>query len=183
MERAGAGLREKSIVLIGFMGVGKTTIGQLVAEKLSRYFIDIDKEIEDEYGMPITDIFTKMGEKVFREKEKEVIMNFSEKKRNVLSLGGGAFLQEEVRKACLKNCLVFYLDVSWDVWKERIHLLIDSRPVLKDRSLEDIEALFHTRRAIYSDHHWRIEIDNREPEDIANNIVESLKYMWEQSER
>jgi shikimate kinase len=183
MERVEAGLRDKSIVLIGFMGAGKTTIGQLVAEKLSRPFIDIDKEIENEYGMPITDIFTKMGEKVFREKEKEVIMNFSEKKRNVLSLGGGAFLQEEVRKACLKNCLVFYLDVSWDVWKERIHLLIDSRPVLKDRSLEDIEALFHTRRAIYSDHHWRIETDNREPEDIANNIVESLKYMWEQSER
>ncbi|MCR6097683.1 shikimate kinase [Salipaludibacillus agaradhaerens] len=183
MERVEAGLRDKSIVLIGFMGVGKTTIGQLVAEKLSRPFIDIDKEIENEYGMPITDIFQKMGEKVFREKEKEVIINFSEKKLNVLSLGGGAFLQEDVREACLKNCLVFYLDVSWDVWKERIHMLIDSRPVLKDRSIEDIEALFYTRRDIYSHHHWRIETDNREIEDVSNYIVESLKHTWEQSER
>ncbi|WP_078577895.1 shikimate kinase [Salipaludibacillus agaradhaerens] len=183
MERVEAGLRDKSIVLIGFMGVGKTTIGQLVAEKLSRPFIDIDKEIEKEFGMPTTDIFQKMGEKVFREKEKEVIINFSEKKLNVLSLGGGAFLQEDVREACLKNCLVFYLDVSWDVWKERIHMLIDSRPVLKDRSIEDIEELFYTRRDIYSHHHWRIETDNREIEGVANYIVESLKHTWEQSER
>jgi shikimate kinase len=183
MERVEAGLRDKSIVLIGFMGVGKTTIGQLVAEKLSRPFIDIDKEIEKEFGMPTTDIFQKMGEKVFREKEKEVIINFSEKKLNVLSLGGGAFLQEDVREACLKNCLVFYLDVSWDVWKERIHMLIDSRPVLKDRSIEDIEELFYMRRDIYSHHHWRIETDNREIEGVANYIVESLKHTWEQSER
>ncbi|UTR13584.1 shikimate kinase [Salipaludibacillus sp. LMS25] len=183
MGRVEASLREKSIVLIGFMGVGKTTIGQLVAEKLSRDFIDIDKVIEDNYGMPITDIFEKVGERAFREKEKDVIIHFSEKKQNVLSLGGGAFLQEDVRQVCLKKCLVFYLDVSWEAWKERIPMLIDSRPVLKDKSIEEIEALFYARRHIYSDHHWHIETDHREIEDIADYIVALLKHMWKQDER
>src|SRR6478609_5675388 len=104
-------LREKSIVFIGFMGVGKTTIGQLVAKKLFRSFVDIDQEIEKEYNMPTSQIFKLIGEKAFREKEKEVISNFSKQKLKILSLGGGAFLQKETRDICLKNCIVFYLDV------------------------------------------------------------------------
>ena len=64
-------LRERSIVFIGFMGVGKTTIGKLVAKKLYRDFIDIDVELEKEFKMPIPQVFQQLGEKAFREKEKE----------------------------------------------------------------------------------------------------------------
>ena len=96
-------LREKSIVFIGFMGVGKTTIGKLVAEKLCRDFIDADEEIEKEFAMPATKIFETFGEKTFREKEESLIVGLTQQPLKVISLGGGAFLNENIRKACLKN--------------------------------------------------------------------------------
>ncbi|MFL6516899.1 MAG: shikimate kinase, partial [Bacillus sp. (in: firmicutes)] len=65
--------RNKSIVFIGFMGVGKTTIGKMVANKLNRDFVDIDEQIEKEYNMPVSQIFSEFGEKVFREREKSLI--------------------------------------------------------------------------------------------------------------
>ncbi|MBZ5752556.1 MULTISPECIES: shikimate kinase [Metabacillus] len=172
-------LREKSIVFIGFMGVGKTTIGERVAKKLYRDFVDIDKEIEKEYNMPTSEIFKTVGEKVFREKEKSMISDYSQQSLKIISVGGGAFLQEEIRNICLTNCLVFFLDLSWDSWKERISLLIDSRPVLQGKTLEEIETLFYERQEIYSLYHSKIKTDNQEVEDVADFIVESLKTAWE----
>src|SRR5690625_2549176 len=92
-------LREKSIVFIGFMGVGKTTVAKLVAKKLYRDFIDIDQEIEKEYGMPTTEIFKQLGEQTFREKEKEYVFYYSKQPLKVIALGGGAFMREEDRKS------------------------------------------------------------------------------------
>lgn len=172
-------IREKSIVFIGFMGVGKTTIGKLVAKKLYRDFIDIDQVIEEEYGMPVSEIFGKIGEKAFRQKEKEVITNLSKQKLKIISLGGGSFLQEEIRETCLSNCIVFFLDLSWESWKERISLIIDSRPVLKGKSLEEIEKLFNDRQEIYLAHHSKIEMDNQEVQEIVDYIVETLKLGFE----
>jgi shikimate kinase len=172
-------LKEKSIVFIGFMGVGKTTIGERVAKKLYRDFVDIDEEIEKEYNMPTSEIFKTVGEKVFREKEKSIISDYSQQSLKIISVGGGAFLQEEIRNICLQNCLVFYLDLSWDSWKERISLLIDSRPVLQGKTLEEIKALFYERQEIYSVYHSKVKIDNQEVEEVADFIVESLKTAWE----
>ncbi|MEH7250159.1 shikimate kinase [Neobacillus niacini] len=172
-------LKEKSIVFIGFMGVGKTTIGKLVAKKLFRDFIDVDEEIEKEYGMPVTQIFNKIGEKAFREREKNVITSLCQKKLRIISLGGGAFLQEEIRKVCLSSCMVFFLDLSWENWKDRISLIIDSRPVLQGKSIEEIEELFYKRQNLYAVHHSKIETDNQEVDEIADYIVDSIKLAWE----
>lgn len=172
-------LKERSIVFIGFMGVGKTTIGKLVAKKLYRDFIDVDEEIEKEYNMPISKMFEVYGEKVFREKEREYITKVCRQKLNVISLGGGAFLQEEIRKVCLENCIVFYLDLSWDSWKERINLIIDSRPVLKGKDLDEMESLFYERQPYYSEHHSKVTTDNLDPEEVSDYIVESIKLAWE----
>ncbi|MFJ7932663.1 shikimate kinase [Peribacillus sp. NPDC096622] len=172
-------LRMQSIVFIGFMGVGKTTIGQKVARKLYRDFIDIDQEIEKEFNMPTTEIFKKFGEKTFREKEKSVIESFSQQQLKIISVGGGAFLQEDIRNICLSNCIVFYLDLSWEYWKERIGLLIDSRPVLQSRSLEEIEELFYTRQEIYSYHHSKVNTNDLDVDEVADFIVDSLKVAWD----
>lgn len=172
-------LREKSIVFIGFMGAGKTTIGQLVAKKLYRDFIDIDQEIESEFAMPTTEIFKKIGEKAFREKEKEVISHYCQQKLKIVSLGGGAFLQEEIRNTCLANSIVLFLDISWEAWKDRLDILIDSRPVLQGRTLEEIEQLFKDRQATYSNHHSKFSTDKLEPEEVANSIIEALKIAWD----
>ncbi|TYR79372.1 shikimate kinase [Priestia megaterium] len=166
--------KEKSIVFIGFMGVGKTTIGELVAEKLNRDFIDADQEIEKELGMKTADIFQTYGEAFFRAKEKEVITYLSQQKEAIISVGGGAFLQEEIRQICLDHCIVVCLDLSWKSWKERMNLLIDTRPVLQGRSLSDIKDLFYQRQAIYSNHHININTDSLPAEVVAEHVITSI---------
>jgi shikimate kinase len=172
-------LKEKSIVFIGFMGVGKTTIGKLVAKKLYRDFVDIDEEIEKEFHMPVSQIFNEIGEKAFRQREKEIIIEQCRQKLRIISVGGGAFLQEEIRKECLSSCIVFFLDLSWESWKERISMIIDSRPVLQGKTIEEIEELFYKRQEVYSAHHSKIQTDHQEVEEIADYIVKSLKLAWE----
>lgn len=167
--------QEKSIVFIGFMGVGKTTIGKLVAEKLHWDFIDIDEKIEKEFHMPTTKIFEQYGERTFREREKQIITNLSKEPLHIISVGGGAFMQEEIRQACLDNCIVIYLDLSWNYWKDRMQLIIDTRPVLQNKSMKDIEALFNSRKDAYSYHHLKVNTDHLTAEEVAQNIVESLK--------
>ncbi len=167
-------LREKSIVFIGFMGVGKTTIGNLVAEKLGRKFIDTDVELEKEFQMPISQVFTQLGEKEFREKEKALIMKLSQERSLILSLGGGAFLQKEIREACLANCIVVNIHLPWESWKERIPLLMESRPVLQGKSLEEIHELFQKRQEIYAHYHHKFETENLEAEEVSDEIVKTL---------
>lgn len=167
-------LQDKSIVFIGFMGVGKTTIGKTVARRLDRDFIDVDYEIEKEYGMAVADIFKKYGESTFREKEKNLIVSLSKQPRKVLSLGGGAFLQEEIRQVCLENCLVIYLSMSFSCWKERIPLLIPSRPVLQGKSEIDIQQLFNARKNIYAQNHIKVVTDLKESEEVADYIVQKI---------
>lgn len=162
------------------MGAGKTTIGKLVAQKLYRDFIDIDEEIEKEYNMPIPKIFTEIGEKAFREKEKEFIQNLCQYKGKIISVGGGAFLQEEIRNVCLSSCIVFYLDITWDAWKKRLSLIIDSRPVLKGKSMDEMKELFYKRKEIYKNNfHSTIEISNQDMDELAESIVKTLKLSWE----
>ena len=173
-------IRERNIVFIGFMGAGKTTIGQLVAKKLYRDFIDIDQEIEKRHNMPVSQIFQELGEPAFRQMERDLIVSLCTNTRlKVISLGGGAYMQEEVRKVCLSHCIVFFLDLSWESWKERIPLIIDSRPVLQNKTLDQIEELFLSRRSAYSIHHSKISTSEIDAETAADQIVESIKLAWE----
>lgn len=175
-------LRERSIVFIGFMGVGKSSIGKAVAKKLYRDFIDVDEELVKEFKMPIPQVFKELGEKTFREKEKEAVLRLSKQKLHILSLGGGSFLQEEIKKACLENCIVFFLDLSWEQWKDRISLIIDSRPVLQGKTIDEIQELFNSRKEIYSAHHAKVDTDFLDVEEAADYIVDSLKLAWELDE-
>lgn len=172
-------IREKSIVIIGFMGVGKTTVGELVAKKLYRSFIDIDKMIERRFNVPIVDVFKQIGEPAFREIEREIIKDCCTQKLKVISLGGGAFLQEEIRKITLENCIVIFLDITWESWKERLNIIIDSRPVLQGLTMEEIEELFNKRQEIYNSHHSKLETDHLNADEISDFIVESLKLAYE----
>ncbi|QCJ45124.1 shikimate kinase [Bacillus sp. S3] len=156
------------------MGVGKTTIGKLVAQKMGRDFIDVDEEIEKEYKMKVSEIFAEIGEKAFREKEKSVITSLCEQKGKVLSLGGGAFLQEDIKKVCMSSSFVIFLDLSFENWQERINLIIDSRPVLQGKSFAEMEELFYKRQEFYVNHHLKVDTDNKDAEEVADLIINAL---------
>jgi len=167
--------KEKSIVIIGFMGVGKTTIGKELAKQLSREFIDIDLEIEKIFGMETTKVFKKHGEEAFREKEKELSIYYANQPGYIISLGGGAFMNEEIRGVCLKHSLIIYLDLSWEYWKDRISILVDSRPMLQKKSMSEIKELFHIRKELYQNHHIKINMDTLNVEDTLNAVVEGWR--------
>jgi shikimate kinase len=166
---------DKNIVLSGFMGAGKTTVGQILASRLNRDLIDADEEIERRQGMTIAEIFKRMGEPGFRQIERAVITDLCVNNRGkVVSLGGGAFMQQEIRDICLSSAIVVFLDVSWERWKERISLIKDTRPLLQTKSMEEVRELFDTRRKVYSLSHFTIHTDQLSPEEIADQIIRDV---------
>jgi len=88
-------------------------------------------------------------------------------------------MQEEIRNACLSTSIVFFLDLQWDSWKDRIHLIMDNRPVLQQKSLEDIEKLFYSRQNAYSLNNSKVSTDDLNPEEVADYIVQTLKLGYE----
>lgn len=161
----------KNIILTGFMGTGKTTVGQLLASDLNCKFIDIDEKIEQDYQLKTTAIFEQFGEKEFRKSELEQIRKYCVNNDNhVISLGGGAFLQEEARDICMNNGHVFFLSVSWDVWKQRLDSIIETRPILQGKTESEIHELFKERQKIYDTYHYLIHADSS-PEHAAEAIM------------
>lgn len=167
---------DKNIVLIGFMGVGKTTVGKMLAEALSWEFMDSDHVIEQKFGMPITEIFRRHGEPVFRQAEKETIEELCTRHTGkVISLGGGAFSQEAVREVCLKHCTVIYLELSWRQWKRRRSQLVENRPILQTRTNEEIRQLFDLRKTHYASNHIKIRTDGLNSDEVARIIGRLLR--------
>ncbi|MFA1819174.1 shikimate kinase [Virgibacillus oceani] len=170
--------KEKSMVLIGFMGVGKSTIGKELAIRFKRDFVDIDMEIEKLFGMETTEVFKTHGEKAFREKEKELSIYYAKQPGYIVSFGGGAFIDEDIRSICLTHSLIIYLDLNWEYWKDRISILMDSRPMLQKKNMEEIKALFYTRKKLYHYHHIKINMDNLNIEDTVNRVMSALERFY-----
>lgn len=165
-----------TIVLTGFMGVGKTTVGKILADKLGLPFIDVDQEIEKQHNMPITEIFRTMGESAFRRMERDFIAGlFDPANPKIVSLGGGAFLQEEIRSACLSSSQVFHLTLPWESWKQRMLNLQEGRPLLQNKTPEEIEALFRKRQQTYALSHWTIDTDGISALEAANRIIDIVR--------
>lgn len=163
----------KSVVLVGFMGVGKTTSGKLAANRMNQKFVDSDEEVEKKFGLTTTEIFQQFGENVFRKSEKEVIQTLLNGEVKVVSLGGGAFMDDDTRKLCLKDGIVVCLELSWKAWLQRMDQLLESRPMLKDRDIQEVKALFDERMKVYKKSHISLLIDDLTPDEAAAQIVES----------
>ena len=162
---------KENLVFLGMMGSGKSSIGSLVSKKLNIDFIDVDNEIEKKVGMTISKIFENNGEKYFREIEEIVTLKFLKKKQSVISLGGGAFLNNRIKKEVLGNHISFWL--NWDI-KTLINRIINSkkRPIAQRASKNQIEELIKKRSIIYSKAMYKINCENYTKSAIANNIIE-----------
>ena len=129
----------KPIVLVGLMGVGKTTVGRRLAQKLDLPFLDADAEIEAAAGMTITDIFDRFGEPYFRDGERRVIARLIDGTPKVIATGGGAFVQEQTRALILDQAIAIWLDAKPHVLADRVRRR-DSRPLLRGRDPEQALA-------------------------------------------
>ena len=165
----------KNVVLIGFMGTGKTSTGRLLAGRLNRPFVDIDKKIEQESKMSISDIFSIYGEQYFRQIEKDVIARVSRHTNTIIATGGGAFLQRENRERLLRNGIIISLQATVDVILERTTRSAD-RPLLEvSDKAERIARLLGERAAIYEQADYIIDTSSFSPQYIAEKIIVFLR--------
>lgn len=163
----------KRIVLMGFMGAGKTTVGKLLAQELAVEFIDTDERIESEQGRKISDIFAEDGEKAFRDMETDLLKRLQNDKEScVLSIGGGMPVREENRSLLREIGTVVYLKTS----KEEIIRRVSgdtNRPLLQGGALEDkVTSLMEAREGIYvGTSHYILETDGKKIYEVIEEIL------------
>jgi shikimate kinase len=142
---------ERPIVLIGLMGVGKSTVGKRLAARLHLPFVDADHEIEVAAGLSIPEIFERFGEAHFRDGERRVIARLIDGNPKVIATGGGAFMQDDTRALILEKGIAVWLDADIHVLAERVGRREGSRPLLKGRDVKQALAeLAAVRNPVYA---------------------------------
>ena len=139
-------LGNRSIVLVGMMGCGKTAVGRIAANYLGLPFFDADEEIEKAAGMSVADIFTKYGEAEFRLGESKVIARLLEDNQSVLALGGGAFLTEETRSRIAEYGISIWLKADLEILYTRVMRRPGKRPLLQTKDPKQTLAELITKR-------------------------------------
>jgi shikimate kinase len=167
---------EKNIVLIGFMGTGKSTIGMKLAERLKMQFIDMDREIEKLTGMSIPVLFKKHGELRFRSEERLMSQKLGAKRNLVIAAGGGVVLNRENVEALKKNGIMICLEADPEVILARVSRKKGSRPLLK-KNLEtaDIEKMLLDRQEFYALAEYRVDTTGQEMDRIIQGIIQLVK--------
>ena len=161
----------KNIVLLGMMGSGKSTIGYLLSNKINSDFYDIDKIIEEEEGLKITEIFENKGENYFRKTEKKISLEELKNSNTVIALGGGAFMEKSIRNGAKNLSISFWLDVSLQSLLIRLKN-VKKRPLLdKDNLKESIYKIYSERKKIYNKSDFRIKCDSKNTDQIVNKII------------
>ena len=162
---------KKNLVVLGMMGVGKTTVGKIVAKKQGMEFIDTDKNIEGKCLMKISEIFKKKGEKFFRSEEEKEVLKSLQKNNCTIALGGGAFINKTIRDNVLKNTVSMWLDIDLKTLNKRTKWN-KNRPLLdKENNQEKINKLYSERKNIYKLANHRINCNNLDKKNIAKKII------------
>ena len=169
-------LNKKNIVLIGMMGSGKSTIGYLLSKAIDLKFIDIDKVIEKEVGLKIHNIFEKRGEVYFRNLEEKITLKFLKNKRKIISLGGGGFLNKNIRKETLINNMSFWLNWKNTTIINRIYKS-KKRPLAFNSNENDLKKIIIERSKIYSEANFKINCESL----TKNMIVNQIKNLYEKN--
>ncbi len=162
---------KKNLVLTGMMGVGKTTIGKIVAKKLKLKFVDIDSLIEKKEKNTIKEIFKNKGEDYFRKIETKITLLELKKVNLVIALGGGAFINRSIRKEVSNSAVSFWLDLELKSLVNRLKKT-KKRPLLDQENLESsINKIYLERKKIYNESDFKIKCNFAKKEEIAEKIV------------
>ena len=171
---------EKNIFLVGFMGSGKTSLGRALSEILEIDFFDTDELITRMQKMSIADIFSRYGEKFFRDRESEVLEFLGQKEPGtcIISTGGGAVMREKNWMAFNENGTVIYLDITVEEVYRRLKKTEDRpiiKPILKlENPLEKIEELLKERKPYYARADIIVDATGKSPQKIAAEVINVL---------
>ena len=161
---------KKNIVFLGMMGSGKSSIGFLVSKRLQLDFIDIDDYIERNLGMKISEIFKSKGESFFRQIEEKIALKILKRNNIVISLGGGSFLNKNIRKEVLINHLSFWLKLDAEILIKRISNN-KKRPLVMNLSKNELSDLIKKRSNIYSKALYSVNCNNLTKIEVINKII------------
>lgn len=161
-----------NIVLLGFMGTGKTSVGKILAAKLGWVFLDTDAMIEKEVGAPVRDIFKASGEPAFREMEAKTVGLVAMMDKAVISTGGGVPLLESNVRELERNGVTICLTATPETILERVKDEADVRPLLKDGDPSmKIRKLLSDRRAAYARAKHQVATDGLTPDQVAAKVL------------
>ena len=165
----------KNLVFLGMMGSGKSSIGAMVSKKLNLPFIDIDNLIEEHAGMTISEIFKINGEDYFRGLEEKITIKSLKHRNVVVSLGGGGFINDKIRKDVLTNHFSFWL--NWDdlVLIKRIKGS-KKRPLASKSTEKEIKAIINKRKKIYSKAGFKINCNKLTKSEIVKAIIKTYEF-------
>lgn len=169
-------LGTKSLVLVGMMGVGKSSVGRRLAQALDLPFVDADKKIEEAANRSIVEIFDAYGEEHFRDGEKRVIQRLLADGPQVLATGGGAFMNEDTRREIAENGISIWLSAELEVLFNRVRRK-PTRPLLQQPNPEKVLAdLLEARNPIYALADLTVTSREVPHETVVNDILEALKH-------
>lgn len=173
-----------SYYICGFMGAGKSAIGSMLAKRLELPFHDLDKYLVHKEGKNISDIFKVEGEKYFREKEREYLLDLTRKFKGVVALGGGALHNQHIVDHLKVHGLLIFLDTPMDVILDRV-IINTKRPIVRNQEGEiksretlkiELETLYSSRIEFYKQATVKLTTSgNEEKEVIVNRLIEKIK--------
>jgi shikimate kinase len=168
------GYAARPVVLVGFMGVGKTSVGRELARILDRPFADTDDMVVRRAGASIPELFAR-GEPVFRALEREAVATALAQPGAVIAIGGGAFAQPGAAELLLARALVVHLYTPWRTMVELLPVLAADRPLIRDRRPWQVQDLYLARAAPYRRAHLRIRLTRSGAAQAAETIADVLR--------
>lgn len=164
-----------NIFLVGFMGAGKSSVGEALGHHLGYRFVDLDERLSRRFGMSIASVFETRGEAAFRAAEREELATCAELTDAVVATGGGAFCDDENRRIIhSSNALSVFLDVPWPVLRDRLDRDQTERPLYDSATLA--HALFEERLPKYRRAQMTVALDGSETAaEVAREIVQALQ--------
>ena len=158
------------------MGSGKSTIGRLLGQKLNLRFFDIDFLIENKTDMKIAEIFEKKGEDEFRNLEKEITLKFLNKTNCIISLGGGAFINEIIKKKVKEKGIAIWLNWNSQTLINRIRKN-KKRPIALNLNYNELKDLIDSRSKAYSKANYKINCENMNTIEIVKKITQIYEHI------
>ena len=165
---------DRPIVLVGLMGVGKSTVGRRLAKRLGLPFIDSDAAIEDASGYSAAEVFERYGENDFRDGERRLVARLIDGQVRVIATGGGVFADPRSRELLNQRAITVWLDAPIDVLADRTARR-DTRPLLRNGDPKGtLERLAQERRTSYESAHIHVKSGNGAHRDVVESIVQAL---------